>query len=186
MNKEIDISKVRINTKRSLLRPFEKNDLEDFFEYAKVEGVGERAGRSHHKSIDETRVVLDIFIERKNTFAIVVDGRVIGSIGIEKYDEEVLQEFSHKKGREIGYVISKDYRGQGLATEVVTALVKYLFDVEKLDFIVAGHFDENLASRRVQEKCGFKHYKKRKIITNYGETKDGWLSILEKNSQDRD
>lgn len=65
MNKDIDISNVRLNIPRTLLRPFEKDDLEDFYEYAKVSGVGERAGWTHHKNIDETKLILDQFIKGK-------------------------------------------------------------------------------------------------------------------------
>lgn len=110
-----------------------------------------------------------------------MDDKVVGSIGIEKYDETLLEEFSNKYGREIGYVLSKDYWGKGLMTEVVKTVIKYLFDFEKLDFIVCGHFHENEKSWRVQKKCGFNHYKKRKFKTAYGIEKEGWLSILENN-----
>ena len=55
MNAEIDISNVVLKTERLTLRPWRENDLNDFFEYAKVEGVGEMAGWSHHKTLDETR-----------------------------------------------------------------------------------------------------------------------------------
>ena len=36
----VDISSVKLETERLILRPFEVKDLEDFFEYASVEGVG--------------------------------------------------------------------------------------------------------------------------------------------------
>ena len=43
-----------------------------------------------------------MFIEEKKTFAIEYKGKVIGSLGIEEYDENELPEFKDKKGREIG------------------------------------------------------------------------------------
>ena len=64
--------------------------------------------------------------------------------------------------------------------EAVKAATKYLFDDLDLDFIVCGHFVDNVRSMRVQEKCGFKHYKLIKTITEYGAVKDCWLSILER------
>lgn len=107
MNAEIDISNVVLRTERLILRPWRESDLDDFFEYASVDGVGEMAGWSHHKTKEETRAVLNAFISEKKTFAIERGGKIIGSLGIEKYDEEKLPEFSEKSGRELGFVLSK-------------------------------------------------------------------------------
>lgn len=178
MNAEIDTSNLRINTKRTLLRPFEKTDLEDLFAYAKTPGVGEMAGWAHHKNLKESQNALDCFIEGKHTLAISVNDKVIGSIGIDRYDERLLEEFSDKKGRELGFVLAKDYWDQGIMTEVVVAVVNYLFNVEKLDFLVCSHFDENMRSRKVQEKCGFRSYKRRFYKLSYCPAKTGRMNIL--------
>lgn len=180
MNSEIDISYVVLHTDRLTLRPWTLDDLADFYEYASVDGVGQMAGWQPHKNTEESLVILQRFIEGKKTFAIEFNGKVIGSLGIEKYNEEELPEYHDKRGREIGYVLSKDYWGRALMPEAVNAVVKYLFEVLKLDFIVCGHFVENAQSMRVQEKCGFKHYKLVKYTTKTGVAKDCWLSILER------
>ena len=44
MNAKIDISNVVIKTERLLLRPWRKSDLDDFYHYARVDGVGQMAG----------------------------------------------------------------------------------------------------------------------------------------------
>lgn len=44
MNTQIDISHVVLYTNRMILRPWQESDLEDFYEYAKVDGVGQMAG----------------------------------------------------------------------------------------------------------------------------------------------
>lgn len=54
---------------------------------------------------------------------------------------------------ELGYVIHPDYHGQGYATEALQAVIKELFDCGYQE-IVAGAFEENLASIRVMKKCG--------------------------------
>ena len=112
MNAEIDISNVVLRTERLILRPWRESDLDDFFEYASVDGVGEMAGWSHHKTKEETQAILTAFISGKKTFAIERSGKVIGSLGIEKYDEEKLPEFNDKSGRELGFVLSKEYWGR--------------------------------------------------------------------------
>ena len=43
MNAEIDISNVVLRTERLILRPWRESDLDDFFGYASVDGVGEMA-----------------------------------------------------------------------------------------------------------------------------------------------
>ena len=55
MNADFKANGKIIETKRLILRPFSASDLADFYEYASVEGVGERAGWKHHESIEESR-----------------------------------------------------------------------------------------------------------------------------------
>lgn len=178
MNVKIDISNVVLHTERLTLRPWRTDDLADFYEYASVDGVGQMAGWTPHKDIEESRKILQTFIDEKKTFAIEFNGKVIGSLGVEEYHEKELPEFQHKLGRELGFVLSKNYWGRGLMPEAVSAVIKYLFDTVSVDFIVCGHFVENYQSQRAQEKCGFKHYKIVKYKTRTGEIKDTWLSVL--------
>mgnify|MGYP004597805855 CR=1 FL=1 len=178
MNAEIDISNIVLKTERLLLRPWREGDLDDFFEYASVDGVGEMAGWCHHKTKEETQNILAAFIKGKKTFAIEHNGKVIGSLGIEKYDESKLSELESRRGREIGFVLSKSYWGNGYMTEAVRAVTAYLFDEVGLDFIVCGYFVGNYQSERVQEKCGFKFYKESKYETAYGVIKDECINIL--------
>ena len=179
MNALIDISGVRLKTERLLLREWSMDDLSDLFEYAKVDGVGQMAGWPPHRNIEESKTILARFIAGKRTFCIEYDGKAIGSVGIEKYKEEVFPEYQEKKGREIGYVLSKDYWGRGFMTESVKAVIAYCFDVLDLDFLACGHFLHNQRSWRVQEKCGFVHRKLIKYETVLGTIEDDWQSILE-------
>lgn len=180
MNAAIDISSVVIKTERLILRPWRESDLHDLYEYASVDGVGQMAGWLPHQSLEESRQRIDIFISGKKTFALEFNGKVIGSLGIEEYSEKELPEYGDKLGREIGYVLSKDYWGRGLMPEAVKAVIKYLFEEVKVDFIACGHFTDNDQSMRVQEKCGFKHLKLVQYKTYYGVVKDCWISVLER------
>ena len=178
MNAEIDISNVVLRTQRLVLRPWRESDLDDFFEYASVDGVGEMAGWAHHKTKEETQAVLAAFMGGKKTFAVERSGKVIGSLGIEKYDEDKLSELGDKSGRELGFVLSKAYWGNGYMAEAVRAVIDYLFKQVGLDFIVCGYFTDNSQSKRMQEKCGFKFYKYSKYTTAYGVVKDECINIL--------
>ena len=117
MNANIDLTNVILETERLILRPWKLDDLDDFFEYAKNPDVGPRAGWLPHKNKEKSLEILNKFIEEKKTFAIVYkeNNKVIGSLGLEKYNlEDKLSEFFDYRGREIGYVLSKDYWGKAL------------------------------------------------------------------------
>ena len=159
MNVPVDITNVVLKTDRLILRPWRESDLNDFYTYARVDGVGQMAGWLPHKDIEETRAILTRFIEGKKTFALEYQGKVIGSLGIETYREALYPELADQQGRSIGYVLSKDYWGRGLMPEAVKAVINWLFDDVQLDFIFVGHFDWNNQSRRVVEKCGFRYVK---------------------------
>lgn len=178
MNTPIDISAVTLKTDRLTLRPWRETDLEDFYAYASVDGVGQMAGWSPHKDREESRRILGHFIAGRRVFALEYQGRVIGSLGIEEYDEEHYPELHNLSGREIGYVLSREYWGRGLMPEAVKAVISYLFDTVKLDFILAGHFDWNRQSARVIEKCGFQYIKTCPYETRYGTVENSEDSIL--------
>lgn len=178
MNALIDISKTVLKTDRLVLRPWQQEDLDDFYEYASVDGVGQMAGWLPHESKETTQMILDSFITHKKTFALELEGKVIGSLGIESYKDDEFPELDVLRGRSIGYVLSKDYWGQGLMPEAVKAVLKYLFEEEKLDFLIISHYDFNSQSRRVIEKCGFQYMKTIQLQTRYNTTEDTLVYIL--------
>ena len=167
MNKQIDITNVVLTTDRLTLRPWRESDLNDFYEYASVDGVGQMAGWNPHRNVEESKMILAHFIKGKHVFALEHQRKVIGSLGVEEYSEENYPELDTLQGREIGYVLSKTYWGQGLMPEAVKAVIDWLFDEIQLDFIIVGHFDRNAQSKRVVEKCGFQYIKTTKFETRY-------------------
>lgn len=180
MNHPVDLSNVTLRTERLLLRPWKETDVDDLYAYASVDGVGQMAGWLPHKNKEESAFIVRMFVEGKKTFAIEYEGRVIGSIGVEEYEEEDFPEFAQMAGREIGYVLAKEHWGKGFMPEAVREVIRWLFEDVGLDFLVCCHFVDNDQSRRVQEKCGFVHKKLVKSETRYGIVKDSWASVLMK------
>ena len=178
MNADIDITGVLLRTERLLIRPWRREDLEDFFAYASVEGVGEAAGWIHHQSVNETSAVLDRFIENKKTFALDLGGRVVGSLGIEKYDEARFPAYDSKKCRELGFVLAKDQWGRGLMTEAVREVLRWLFEEKGFDAVFCSHFLDNRRSGALQKKCGFVHAALGRYETKWGEIKEDETNIL--------
>ena len=181
MNALFDVTGVRLETERLILREWFESDLDDLFEYASVPDVGERAGWHYHQNKEFSQTILDLFISEKKTFAIVYkeNNKVIGSLGIERYGSvDKLTEFINYQGREIGYVLSKDYWNQGLMTEAVKRVIDYLFNELNYDFLLCGAYDFNVSSKRVQQKCGFIPYRKCIFDTRLGTKEPGVLSLL--------
>ena len=178
MNAEIDLTNVVLKTERLTLRAWLPEDLDDLFEYASVPGVGEMAGWAHHTDRWVSQTVLNHFIEGKKTFALVYHGKVIGSLGVENYREKRFPEFAEKRCRELGFILSKTYWGQGLMPEAVNEVLRWLFEEKGLDAVFCGHFLRNTASARVQEKCGFRHYAYGKYETQIGTVEDDEMTII--------
>ena len=178
MNIPIDISNVVLNTKRLTLRPWKESDVDDFFEYASIDGVGQMAGWAPHKDKQESLKIINMFIDKKKTFAIEYGGKVIGSLGIEKYNEESCPELQNYRARELGFVVSKDYWGQGIAPEATKRVIQYLFEELDVQIILCGYYTFNSQSKRVQEKCGFEFYKKELHKNQMGETQEAFLNIM--------
>lgn len=70
---------------------------------------------------------------------------------------------------ELGYVIDPLHKGNGYASEALSASVKALFD-KGYKTVTAGAFEENQASLRVMEKCGMKPTGKTEDIEYRGVT----------------
>lgn len=178
MNLKPDLSSVVLRTERLTLRAWRQEDLEDLYEYASVDGVGQMAGWKPHESLAESQQILEHFIEGRKTFALEHRGKVIGSLGIERYIEAQFPELDDKQGCILGYVLSKDYWGRGLMPEAVRAVIRYIFAGLGADFILCGHFLRNKRSERVQEKCGFRHYLYDQFQTKLGTVEDDEIKIL--------
>ena len=84
-------------------------------------------------------------------FAIMVDDKVVGSIGIFR------QGNIHSQTAELGYYIAEEYWGKGIMTEAVKQICEYVFGDSDIIRIYAEPFAYNMASCRVLEKVGFQY-----------------------------
>lgn len=176
----VDVTNIRIETDRLILRAWKETDAEDFYDYARVDGVGQMAGWLPHKSLEESKRILGFFISDRKTFALELkeNGRVIGSLGLEERDVD-LPVPENTMGREIGYAIGKDYWGRGLTPEAVKAVIDYCFKELDFDWLTCGHFIRNDRSRRVVEKSGFRYVKDIIHETRFGTQEPTKLYIME-------
>lgn len=185
MNANVDLTGVVLETDRLIIREWNEADLEDFYEYAKVDGVGQMAGWNPHTSIQESKTILETFIKEKKTFALELkdNHKVIGSLGLEKLSLSLGEEYDSFLGREIGYVLSKDYWGKGLMSEAVNRVIKFCFEKEKYDYLMCSHSIVNNQSKRVIEKCGFRFVKENVRVARNGNEHISLYYVLENSSK---
>ena len=143
-----------LETERLHLRPFSQDDLADFHAYAKVPGVGERAGWPHHQTLEESQGVLEAFMHARDVFAVVLKetNQVIGSIGLHQETSTI-----ELKRAKLGYVLAQPFWRQGLMSEAAKTFVDAVFERHLCDVLEVSHFIENKPSRRIIETLGFMH-----------------------------
>ena len=143
-----------IETDRLLLREFTLDDTEAFYQMCTDPAVTRYTGDPGMASPDEARAGLlsrPIADYQKHGFGrwacvLKESGLVIGFAGLKFLDD--LQE------TDIGYRFLSANWGKGLATEACRPIMRYGFEVLKLECIIGLVDPANVASVRVLEKLG--------------------------------
>ena len=93
------------------------------------------------KTVSENEAVTGIYR------AIVYDRKLIGSISVEKKDDDA----------EIGFMLHGDYCNKGIMTEAVRQMCSIAFHDLPIERITANIFQPNTTSMQVLRKNGFVH-----------------------------
>jgi ribosomal-protein-alanine N-acetyltransferase len=146
-------------TARLRLRPFEESDVDDLWPYVSDPALTTMMSWNAHTERGQT---LD-FIRRVNggpasgtgvAWAIELDGRASGCISLEAIQFE-LRAWRLDRA-ELGYWIAPPLWGRGMTTEAAHAVVRCGFEMIGLHKVTVGCIAENIGSRRVIEKLGFR------------------------------
>lgn len=169
---------MNIKTERLELHPFLDADMDALCEILMNETVGKTyllpdfknkeeifalAKRLQILSLSENRYVLGVYLHEK-------------LIGI--FNETDIR----GENIEVGYALHPDYHNQGFATEVLKAMIAYLFQ-NGFSAVWAGAFENNLASLRVMEKAGMKKTNSQASIDYRGKTYRCIYYIMKKESK---
>jgi len=77
-------------------------------------------------------------------------GRMLGHIMF-------MKEPSYQSGYDVGFaVFRREDRGKGYTTEALRIFSAYLFELKPIPRLQLGTHADNIAARRVAEKCGYK------------------------------
>lgn len=145
---------VVLETERCVVREMIEDDLERLYEiYADASITAYMEPLFEDR--DEERAYIRNYIERIYAFYgyglwSVVDkesGLLIGRAGVEQKEEYA----------EIGYLIATEYQGKGYATEVCREILRYAEGNLGLTGIRATVHRDNIASRKLCEKLGFRN-----------------------------
>ena len=137
---------------RIILRKITKADAQDMYDYASRPEVTKYLLWHPHESLTYTKRYLDEVMRQykgHNFFGFAVisreNGRMIGTCGFTTLD-------AANHAGEIGYVLSPDYWGCGIASEAVDMILRFAFCNLGLHRVEARYMPGNTASRRVMEK----------------------------------
>lgn len=108
--------------------------------------------------------------KREFNYAIVLDGTVVGAIGL------AINQRSPHIG-EIGYFVDEEHWGRGFATDAVRLAERVGFDTLKLHRIEILMSPQNTASIRVAQKCGYEQegYLRERICIDEKRYEDAYL-----------
>ncbi|MFC9599163.1 GNAT family N-acetyltransferase [Peribacillus butanolivorans] len=173
-----------LETERLILREITKEDAEGIFACFSNENVTRYYGQETLESIEEAEKFVDFFsnnynekrgirwgIEKKETKGI------IGTIGFNAWLPK------HKRA-EIGYEIHPEQWGRGYASEAVSRVLTYGFDVMNLTRIGAVVFLNNEASNKLLTNIGFqKEGVLKKYMYQNGVAHDTYVYSLLKNNK---
>ena len=147
-----------IETERLILRPFTLDDLPEQLRVRANPEVVRYLGGTEMHTPEFVEQRLRFYMECREKYGFSMspairksDGACVGWGGLQPLEEtgEI----------EVGYGFDQPYWGQGYATEVAAAWLRYGFETAKLARIVAVANPDNLASRHVMEKLGMKYEK---------------------------
>jgi RimJ/RimL family protein N-acetyltransferase len=142
-----------IKGKKSLLRPLTEADLPEFQRH--MADYAPRGDYYPHFIVSEAEIRQNYardgyWTEDHGLLLIVNDGgKMIGDI-------EFFKPVEYWNAYEIAYLLfDPAERGKGIVTEATQLLTRYLFENRLVNRIQLCIHPENLASRRIAEKCGY-------------------------------
>ncbi|HWO74634.1 MAG TPA: GNAT family protein [Bacillus sp. (in: firmicutes)] len=144
-----------LETDRLILRQVTKDDASSLLKYLSDQEVMKYVGLEPFKSIedalDEISWYQSIFEKKTGIrwgITIKNNGEVIGSCGF-------LKVVSQHYRSEIGFELSREYWGKGIASEAFEAIIRYGFEEMNLQRIEALIEPPNIPSQKLVERHGF-------------------------------
>lgn len=149
---------MELTTARLLLRPWQLEDAEALFQYAKDERIGPIAGWLPHISVENSREIIRTVLSAPETYAVVLKetNKPVGSVGI-MFSGQCSTPVREQEA-EIGYWIGVPYWGQGLFPKRYRPYLRVVLQSWAVAVFGVVTMTVTRNPWRVQEKCGFQHH----------------------------
>lgn len=146
-----------LETGRLILRPWKESDAEHLYQYASDPDVGPIAEWPAHKSVEESRNVIENVFRGSECYAVCLKPKdeVIGCIELKLNGHTDMTERDDEC--ELGYWLGKPFWGRGIMPEAAEEIIRHGFQEAGMAKIWCGYYDGNMKSKRVQEKLGFQY-----------------------------
>lgn len=132
-----------------------ESHINDLFEILSDDATTEFIIAKQHYCIDESYEYYKKILQDFNKFTSIYFGiilnttnKLIGFITLHNFDYQ-------NRCVKLGYVINKEYRGQGITLESLNRVIHYVFENSDLVRIQASISTKNIASIRFLEKANF-------------------------------
>ena len=147
-------AKMKKRFSKGIIRNFKMSDKTSITKHANNRKIWRNVRNAFPHPYTETNAeqwISSMLEEKiKTKFAIVVEGKAIGGIGVEKKGDIYCQTM------ELGYWIGEEYWNKGITTEVIQLITDYAFEEFDLMRLEAYVYHWNVGSMRVLEKTGFR------------------------------
>lgn len=137
-----------LETERLTLRLFQESDIDDFYEYMKLESTAKYED-FQPCTYEECVASIKRRQEMDNVYAVILkeNNKLIGDINYSEEDEDTY---------EIGYDFNESFWGHGYAAESCKEVLRHLFETVGARRVIAQCNDDNERSARLLEKLGFR------------------------------
>lgn len=157
------VGTITLYTDRFLLKQYELKDVHDVYEnWSSDYDSAKFNAWKVHESESVTKEYVEEWIANYSklnyyNWAVMDENEVIGSISVSNIN-------NWKKSCEIGYTIAKKRWNEGIATEVLIRILKFLTEEVGFEHVFAMHHIKNTASGRVMEKAGMVYIKNKRLF----------------------
>lgn len=144
-------------TKHFKFRNFNETDLDTIYKWGSNQLYHRTAGFVFLQNKSQAKQVLAKYRARPYTFAIVLK-ETNQTIGMIELNERGMDERSGLlQTKEFGVLVDEKFWRQGVMNEVLEAFIPYVFKTLEQTELWAGVFPDNLKSKKMLEKFGFKY-----------------------------
>lgn len=145
----------RLETERLLLKDYTIEDLEGLHQLKSDPLVWKYSTQTVINDIEESKTCLESIIKKYGENKPNFQG-LFRKDSLEYIGEAGVISFNQRNNKAVvGYNLLPAYWRRGYATEITQALIRYLFEEEKVERVEALVVEGNEASRKVLEKSGF-------------------------------